>query len=93
MASPSHYTRGSINVWDFIRDQKLGFHRGNAIKYICRAGHKEKENEIEDLEKAIHYLQNEIEHLTTTGERVQRDLSSFTLLFDEWESDPEMFDR
>ena len=50
MASPSHYTRGSINVWDFIRDQQLGFHRGNAIKYICRAGHKD--NEIEDLEKA-----------------------------------------
>ena len=91
MASPSHYTRGSINVWDFIRDQELGFHRGNAIKYICRAGHKD--NEIEDLEKAIHYLQNEIEHLTTTGERVQRDLSSFTHLFDEWESDSEMFDR
>jgi len=91
MASPSHYTRGRIDVWDFIRDQSLGFHRGNAIKYICRAGYKE--NEIEDLEKAIHYLQNEIEHLTTTGERVQNCLSSFADLFDEWETDPEMFDR
>jgi hypothetical protein len=91
MASPPHYTRGRIDVWDFIRDQSLGFHRGNAIKYICRAGYKE--DEIEDLEKAIHYLQNEIEHITTTSERVQRDLSSFTLLFDEWTTDPEIFDR
>lgn len=91
MASPSHYTRGSINVWDFIRDQELGFHRGNAIKYICRAGHKD--NEIEDLEKAIHYLQNEIEHLTTTGERVQKCLSSIPDLFPEWTFDSEVFDR
>ena len=36
---PSYYQRGTIQVWDFIRDQKLNFHLGNAIKYICRAGH------------------------------------------------------
>lgn len=93
MATPSHYTRGRIDVWDFIRDQSLNFHRGNAIKYICRAGYKDRDKEVEDLEKAIHYLQNEIEHLTTTSERVQKDLSRFTLLFDEWETDPEVFDR
>ena len=33
--SPAHYTRGSIEVWDFIRDQQLNYHLGNAIKYIC----------------------------------------------------------
>jgi hypothetical protein len=91
MASPPHYTRGRIDVWDFIRDQSLGFHRGNAIKYICRAGYKQ--NEIEDLEKAIHYLQNEIEHLTSTGERVQNCLSSIPDLFPEWTFDSEEFDR
>ena len=55
-----YYRRGSIEVWDFIRDQDLNFHLGNAIKYICRAGHKY--SKIEDLEKAIHYLQNELHH-------------------------------
>ena len=55
-----YYRRGSIEVWDFIRDQELNFHLGNAIKYICRAGHKH--SKIEDLEKAIHYLQNELHH-------------------------------
>ena len=57
---PSYYQRGSINVWDFIRDQNLNFHLGNAIKYICRAGHKD--SKIQDLEKAIHYLENELHH-------------------------------
>ena len=57
---PTYYQRGTTNVWDFIRDQGLNFHLGNAIKYICRAGYKD--SKIQDLEKAIHYLQNELEH-------------------------------
>ena len=57
---PPYYQRGSIDVWDFIRDQGLNFHLGNAIKYICRAGHKD--SKIHDLEKAIHYLENELTH-------------------------------
>ena len=59
--SPSYYQRGSIQVWDFIRDQGLSFHLGNAIKYICRSGHKN--SAVEDLEKAIVYLQNELTHV------------------------------
>jgi hypothetical protein len=57
---PQYYRRGNVQVWDFIRDQGLNFHLGNAIKYICRAGHKE--SRIQDLTKAIHYLRNELEH-------------------------------
>ena len=57
---PTYYKRGSIQVWDFIRDQGLNFHLGNAIKYICRAGYKD--SKVEDLKKAIHYLQNELEN-------------------------------
>lgn len=64
---PRYYKRGSIQVWDFIRDQDLNFHLGNAIKYICRAGYKNVDGRspqyayIQDLTKAIHYLQNELE--------------------------------
>ena len=58
--SPSYYKRGSAPVWDFIRDQGLNFHLGNAIKYICRAGYKGSKEE--DLEKAIVSLQNELTH-------------------------------
>ena len=57
---PTYYQRGSCDVWDFIREQGLNFHLGNAIKYICRAGYKD--SKIQDLEKAIHYLENELHH-------------------------------
>ena len=70
---PDYYQRGSIDVWDFIRDQRLNFHLGNAIKYICRAGYKN--SKIEDLKKAIHYLENELHHeenlLVRTSEGIQ----------------------
>ena len=58
--TPEYYSRGTTPVWDFIRDQGLNFHLGNAIKYICRAGYKD--SKTEDLAKAIHYLENELEH-------------------------------
>jgi len=58
--SPAYYTRGTIECWDFIRDQQLNYHLGCAVKYICRAGHKD--SKIKDLEKAIHYLKNELEN-------------------------------
>lgn len=60
---PSHYTDGKIEVIDFIEDKKLNYHRGNAIKYISRAGKKHKNKEIEDLQKAIWYLNREIDRL------------------------------
>lgn len=51
---PSHYTRGRIEVIDFIEDQQLPYHLGNVIKYIARAGHKG--DKLEDLKKARWYL-------------------------------------
>ena len=67
---PSYYQRGSIQVWDFIRDQGLNFHLGNAIKYICRYGHKGDYNaQISDLKKAIHYLNDELNSLERSRNR------------------------
>jgi hypothetical protein len=60
---PSHYNKGKIEVADFIADQKLNFDRGNAVKYVCRAGSKDPEKEIQDLEKAIWYINHEIKML------------------------------
>ena len=50
--SPKHYQRGKIQVWDFIADQDLDFFLGNVVKYVCRAGHKDQEGELDDLLKA-----------------------------------------
>jgi len=61
---PSHYTDGKIEVIDFIEDKKLGFCLGNAVKYISRAGKKNKDKEVEDLQKAIWYINRRIKELT-----------------------------
>ena len=53
---PHYYNDGKIEVIDFIEDKKLGFHLGNAVKYIARAGKKYKDKEAEDIKKAIWYL-------------------------------------
>lgn len=65
---PSHYNSGKIEVIEAIEDWKLGFHRGNAVKYIARAGIKNPDKEVEDLEKAIWYLNREIELLNADKE-------------------------
>jgi len=65
---PSHYG-GADNPYEaikVIRAWNLGFELGNTVKYISRAGKKDKEgkdNRIEDLKKALWYLQYEINEL------------------------------
>ena len=66
---PNHYNQGKFEVIEVIEDQKLGFHLGNAIKYILRAGKKYPEKTIEDLEKAIWYLRRHIEILKDNPRR------------------------
>ena len=63
---PQHYNMGGVEVIDAITAWGFGegFNKGNAIKYIARAGRKGKETEIEDLKKAMQYLQFEIDRLT-----------------------------
>lgn len=66
---PAHYTQGKIECIEFIADKQLNFCRGNAVKYIVRAGHKDPAKEVEDLEKAVFYLNWEIGRLKReTGE-------------------------
>ena len=60
---PSHYTSGKIEVIDFIEDKELGFHLGNAVKYISRAGRKNPDKIVEDLQKAVWYINREIGRL------------------------------
>lgn len=69
---PSHYTDGRIEVIDFIEDKKLNYHRGNALKYLCRAGKKDPEKEVEDLQKAAWYINREIQRLEAQKQRDAR---------------------
>lgn len=75
---PSHYTwlkdLCGIEVIDITRH--MNFNLGNCIKYVLRAGYKseegytEKDKTIEDLEKAIFYIKDEIERIKNDKERV-----------------------
>ena len=58
---PAHYNVACIEVIDAIESWALNFSRGNAVKYIARAGHKG--DELEDLKKAAWYINREIERL------------------------------
>lgn len=94
--SPTYYTRGSIECWDFIRDQQLNYHLGCAVKYIVRAGYKI--SKVSDLEKAINYLQNELDNTlldTPNIDGPSGGVSSSLQCFDEWTSEnyAEIFDR
>jgi hypothetical protein len=75
---PSHYTDGKIEVIDFIEDKNLGFCLGNAVKYISRAGKKDKDKEVEDLEKAVWYINRHIKRLKQASEN----LSNFSKSLD-----------
>ena len=63
VAHPQHYQGNKIEVIEFIEDQGhgSGFRLGNVHKYIARAGKKDPNNYIQDLEKASWYLRREIE--------------------------------
>ena len=62
---PSHYCQGGIEVIDIIESAVTGLEpfeavcAGNAIKYLCRWKHK---NGVEDLQKAVWYINKLIEH-------------------------------
>ena len=55
---PRHYNAYPVEVIDLT--EWMNFNRGNAVKYIARAGLKDPETELEDLEKAAWYINREI---------------------------------
>lgn len=62
---PQHYG-GVENIYEAIKvidAWELGFALGNTVKYISRAGKKDKNKELEDLKKALWYLQHHINQL------------------------------
>ena len=78
--SPSHYAEGrEFETIDVIEDWGLGYHLGNAVKYISRAGRKD--DILQDLRKAQWYLNREIENLEI--ERAEVDGTLYELVEEE----------
>ena len=60
-----HYKNMGVEVWDVVDtwplDQRIGYYRGNALKYTMRMGSKDAS--AQEIKKAIHYLEKLIEVL------------------------------
>lgn len=67
VAYPSHYTSVVPNIECIQVTRHMNFCRGSAIKYLWRAGHKDKQKEIEDLRKAIQFIEFEIQRIMEEG--------------------------
>ena len=61
--NPAHYQGFSNGAQVIDITENLNFNRGNAVKYLARAGAKEPAKEIEDLEKSLWYTQRELDRL------------------------------
>lgn len=60
---PPHYTSDPSGVECITITRHRNFNIGNAFKYLWRAGLKDEDKTIQDLEKAIFYIQDEIKRL------------------------------
>lgn len=67
---PAHYRAGGIESIDVIEGFDLGFHLGNVVKYVLRAGRKI--DALEDLRKARWYLDRYIKKQTRDKRRRER---------------------
>lgn len=60
---PVHYTSDPSGVECIQITRHRNFNIGNAFKYLWRAGIKNQDTQIEDLKKAIFYIQDEIKRI------------------------------
>ena len=65
--NPQHYKSHPSGVECIEITQHHDFCIGNAIKYLWRAGLKESNNEVQDLKKAIWYIEFKIKQLEKNG--------------------------
>lgn len=64
--TPTHYhSISQKDVIDFCNEYVINFNKGNVIKYLVRAGEKNGESELKDLNKALDYLKREIKFKQT----------------------------
>jgi hypothetical protein len=74
----------AVEVWDVVDcwplEQQIGYYRGNALKYLMRAGTKDERGQ--EIRKAMHYLEKLLE--TLEGAKNDADAGNIDLL-KQWE--------
>lgn len=58
MVGGNHYRELALQPWEIIDALDLDFYDGNALKYLLRW---RKKGGVEDLKKAVHYIEHQIE--------------------------------
>lgn len=71
---PDYYRIGGVDVIEFCQRQGLSFTLGNVVKYVTRAGRKNADTDIEDLQKAREYIDREIEARKKAKEELREKL-------------------
>ena len=79
-STPKHY-QGTIQPIDLINAQNLNFNLGNVVKYVCRAGKKQGENVLSDLDKAKNYINDKQIEEFMSDEIHNYDISYNNLLY------------
>jgi len=74
---PTHYRTRPIQPIEIIDAYGLDFKRGNALKYLLRAGSKLGEEKTDDLHKAIWYLICEL-HGIELADKINQQLSAYS---------------
>ena len=75
---PSHYLKGSgFEVIDVVNAWDLNFQLSNAVKYIARAGKKDPNKVIQDLKKAIWYINYEIDKVNIKNKGEEYESKSY----------------
>lgn len=72
VSHPSHYTSDPSGIECITITRHRNFNIGNAIKYLWRAGLKSSDTTIQDLKKAIWYIQDEIKRLENFSQIVKQ---------------------
>jgi hypothetical protein len=66
----NHYKNMGVEPWDVVDswplEQRIGYYRGNALKYVMRMGNKDEQ--LQEIKKAMHYVQKLIEVMEEAGE-------------------------
>lgn len=84
---PQHYGGGDnpFEAIKVIEAWGLGFHLGNTLKYISRAGKKDPSKTIEDLEKALWYAKRFLEQGTNSAlVKIKDDYRNVDAILDAW---------
>lgn len=69
-----HYVQMAVQPWDVVDtwpiDQRIGYYRGGALKYLMRMGSKDES--AQEIAKGKHYLEKLLEVLAERDEQEAR---------------------